>query len=33
MTVLTNHISAPELDEVMDAVPGQVRCLFELMVR
>jgi len=33
MTVLTHHISATELDEVMDAVPGQVRCLFELMVR
>ena len=33
MTVLTRHISATELDEVMDSVPGQVRCLFELMVR
>jgi uncharacterized protein (DUF2267 family) len=33
MTVLTRHISATELDEVMSAMPGQVRCLFELLVR
>jgi uncharacterized protein (DUF2267 family) len=33
MTVLTRHVSPTELDEVMSAMPGQVRCLFELMVR
>jgi uncharacterized protein (DUF2267 family) len=32
-TVLTRHLSAPGLDGVLDALPGQVRCLFELMVR
>jgi uncharacterized protein (DUF2267 family) len=33
MTVLTRHVSAPELDRVLGALPGQVRCLFELTVR
>jgi uncharacterized protein (DUF2267 family) len=33
MTVLTRHLPAHELDRVMSAMPGQVRCLFELMVR
>jgi len=33
MPVLTRHVPAPELDRVLRAMPGQVRCLFELMVR
>jgi hypothetical protein len=27
------HVPAPELDRVMNGMPGQVRCLFELTVR
>jgi uncharacterized protein (DUF2267 family) len=33
MTVLIRHLPAAELDRVMSCMPGQVRCLFELVVR
>jgi hypothetical protein len=33
MTVLTRHLPGTDLDRVMSGMPGQVRGLFELMVR
>jgi uncharacterized protein (DUF2267 family) len=33
MTVLERHVSAAEIDEMLGALPGQVRCALELTVR
>jgi uncharacterized protein (DUF2267 family) len=33
MTVLERHVSAIEIDDVLGALPGQVRCALDLTVR